>query len=478
VNNGLSIFDVASNLDIARVFMRPEIFNRVVKSIAETTRYPTELLSADADLENDLGIDSVKRLEIVVGLSDEFRIPLDKEERDPNIRTIGDVAHWVAKYLPSVPVLPPTPVTGSLARDVRTNGLHTNGVHTNRIHHEALSSAPEVPSPVPMPTGISATSLAPPPVIDRPANTANYVVHPPARASVPAPQLTRPVSHPPLNSSSKPLAGRVALVTGSGQGVGRTIARLLASRGATVVVNSFHSRDQGEQTASDIVAQGGSAIHLWGSVTNSGHVDQIFSEIQYRFGRLDMLVCNASDGRIGSFMELTADDWDRAFRTNVSGHHHCVVKAAPMMRSTGGGSIVTMSAVGAHGFIDGLGSQGVVKAAVESMTRYLACELGQFGIRVNCVVGGPVYGDLLSKFPSAQAAQNHWESMTPDGELCSAIDLANAIGFLVSDEARGINGSIWNVDHGFSAVADGRSSRARTNGHSLVPNSQAAGMNY
>ena len=80
---------------------------------------------------------------------------------------------------------------------------------------------------------------------------------------------------------------------------------------------------------------------------------------------------------------------------------------------------MTMSAVGAHHYISGLGSQGVVKAAVESMTRYLACELGRFGIRVNCVAGGPVYGELLTKFPSAQVAQNHWESMVPDGELCS-----------------------------------------------------------
>lgn len=128
------------------------------------------------------------------------------------------------------------------------------------------------------------------------------------------------------------------------------------------------------------------------------------------------------------------------------------------MRS-GRSSIVTLSAVGATRYISGLGSQGVVKAAVETMTRYLACELGPLGIRVNCVAGGPVYGDLLSKFPAADMTQKHWESLTPDGELCSAEDLANAVGFLVSDEARGVNGAVWMVDHGFSAVADGRSSR-------------------
>ena len=220
-------------------------------------------------------------------------------------------------------------------------------------------------------------------------------------------------------------------------------------------MNSFHSREQGEQTAAEINAGGGNAVHIWGSVANPDHVDEMFNQIDRRFG-LDILVCNASDGRIGSFLELTADDWDRAFRTNVSGHHHCAVRAAELMRPRGGGSIVTMSAVGAHQFVEGLGSQGVVKAAVESLTRYLACVLGPSGIRVNCVAGGPVYGELLTKFPGAQAAQNRWESATPDGELCTPMDLARTVAFLVSDDARGINGAVWTVDHGFSATVPGQ----------------------
>ena len=97
---------------------------------------------------------------------------------------------------------------------------------------------------------------------------------------------------------------------------------------ATVIINSFHSRDAGEETAAEINGSGGQAIHLWGSVANPDQVDAMFSEIESRFGRLDILVCNASDGKIGSFMELTPDDYDRAFRTNVSGHHQCAVLAS------------------------------------------------------------------------------------------------------------------------------------------------------
>ena len=408
--------------------MAKETFSRVVESLATTTRYPTQLLTADADLENDLGIDSVKLVEIVIALSDEFGIELHNEDRDSSIRTIRQLTDWIDGFLTE---------EGSDQPDFQAPELQTpltNGDH--RFHpSQAILSQPSS-SPHYAVNGYSTDSI----------NGTRAAVN-----GHPANQ----VASSNQAGSSKPLDGRVALVTGSGRGVGRTIARVLAERGATVLVNSFHSRDQGEQTVAEIRAQGGTAVHLWGSVANPEHVNNIFDQIEKEYG-LDILVCNASDGRIGSFLELNSDDWDRAFRTNVSGHHQCAVRAARLMKARGGGSIVTMSAVGAHQFIDGLGSQGVVKAAVESLTRYLACELGRLGIRVNCVAGGPVYGDLLSKFPDARSTQDYWESIVPDGELCSPMDLAQTIAFLVSEEARGINGAVWMVDHGFSANADGQ----------------------
>lgn len=404
--------------------------NRVIDCLATTTRYPKELLTADAELENGLGIDSVKRMEFLLVLEEEFSIDLQQEPYDSSLRTINDVANWLENLLGEQSPEP--------------------------------SSDPPAPAPTPEPqanNGAShrtspAESLAGPHyrVYDRAAG---------AMTSGPAGQRAFLPDRP-----HKPLAGRVALVTGAGRGIGRTIARLLAARGAMVLVNSFHSRERGEATVADIQAQGGSAAHLWGSVANPVHVDEMFDIIEQQYG-LDILICNASDGRIGSFLELTSDDWDRAFRTNVAGHHHCAKRAARIMRAGGGGAMVTMSAVGAHQHIEGLGSQGVVKAAVESMTRYLAFALSGSGIRVNCVAGGPVYGELLDKFPAAQAAQSHWEAMTPDGELCTPMDLAQAIAFLVSDEARGINGAVWMVDHGFSATAEGQ--RWRCGAASTLP---------
>jgi NAD(P)-dependent dehydrogenase (short-subunit alcohol dehydrogenase family)/acyl carrier protein len=394
---------------------------QVVDCIAATTRYPTELLTPDAELENGLGIDSVKRVEIVVALGEKFGLDLMTQPGTPSARTIGDIATLIDGLLGKGGESKP-PV-----QEVRE--VELPHVQADVISSEAIQASR--PHSVPAP---------------------HYLENVRERESV---REFDNVREEELAPAAKSLSGRVALVTGSGRGVGRTIARLLASRGATVIVNSFHSREQGEQTAAEINASGGRAVHIWGSVANSDHVEKMFSQIENQFG-LDILVCNASDGRIGSFLDLTSDDWVRAFRTNVAGHHQCAVRAAELMRPRGGGSIITLSAVGAHQFIDGLGCQGVVKAAVESMTRYLACVLGPSGIRVNCVAGGPVYGDLLAKFPDARAAQSHWESMTPDGELCTPMDLAQTIGFLVSDEARGINGAVWMVDHGFSATAEGQ----------------------
>lgn len=407
---------------------------RVVDCIAKATRYPVKLLQPNADLEIDLGIDSVKRVEIVVALEKEFGLQLADQPRDKNIRTIEDISGWV--------------------ESMRGGG--------SQPASDPISVAPSAPtSPVPPPvsprsTGPQYESNPPAPAPSFPriknanANGANVRYDHAHSAMV---QNTAPQ---PAISSNNSLAGKIALVTGSGRGVGKVIARVLSARGATVIVNSFHSREAGEQTVAEIKGSGGQAVHIWGSVANPAQVDGMFDEIESRFGRLDILVCNASDGKIGSFMELTSEDWDRAFRTNVSGHHHCAVRASTLMKRVGGGSIVTMSAVGSHRFIHGLGSQGIVKAAVETQTRYLACELGKFGIRVNCVVGGPVYGDLLSKFPDAQATQHHWETVCPDGHLTSPLDLANTIGFLVSEDARGINGAIWAVDHGFSAMSSGQ----------------------
>lgn len=449
-----------------------QYLERVITCIANTTRYPREILTPEADLENDLGIDSVKRLEITIAIGEEFKIPVEHQTREGWVRTIGDVAIWVSQ-ITEKSQSPAPPVQASPQQAIRQSpDSVTSKPRISPVQPIAQidilnqsSVAREQPNRIETPVRFSTQNQSfQVPVNEQPSKVVRFderQLTPPlsfhSRISSPAsPSLSR-IDLPKSENTAH--HGKVAFITGAGHGVGNVIARLLAQQGITVIVNTFHSRAMGEQTAHEIRQAGGSAFHIWGSVANPSHVESMFEQIAENFGKLDFLICNASDGKIGSFLELNSDDWDRAFRTNVSGHYQCALKAVPLMRQAGAGRIVTLSSVGSHSYIRGLGSQGVVKAAVETLTRYLACELGPMGIRVNCIAGGPVYGDLLNKFPDASSAQQHWETMSPDGELCNPIDLANTILFLLGDSARGINGAVLQVDHGFSAVADGRSSR-------------------
>lgn len=454
-----------------------EVLEKVIDSIATTTRYPRQVLTPNADLENDLGIDSVKRVEIVAALGIAFDLELTQQERDPSIRTIANVADWIrnslqlksdrqsaSKTIATVEeTILPAPVGFHAIDSNQTTTLSsmTTAVDVLKSHSDGRTHNGKIlrndfePKTEPTP----ATPPATPPATD------NQVRLDTPSSYSPNPPHFTPKSNiaPPTESlaslaeaASQSLKGKLAFVTGSGRGVGRTISRLLASKGATVIVNSFHSKDLGEKTAQEINDEGGTAFHLWGSIANPIHVDQMFNEIASRFGFLDILVCNASDGKIGSFCEVTQEDWERAFRTNVTGHYQCAMRARPLMQKRGGGSIVTMSSIAARRHVEGLGGQGVIKAAVESLTRHLACELAPLGIRANCVSGGPVYGQVMSMYQESRATLNYWETLVLDNELCSPIDLANTVAFLVSNEARGVNGAVWNVDHGLATRAHSR----------------------
>lgn len=440
------------------------LLERVIEAIVAVTRYPVEVLSPDADLENDLGIDSVKLVEILVALGKEFNLDLMKQDRDSSIRSIEDVAGWIESLLPEKSSDPAkingnseAHINGSstgLNRPAKTdrqsgNYLSTRNERPLAVEHAPVSRIPTNRAPTPAKREVHPKR---PNGDSRLHQTPHFV----SSSSNRSQHLNGKQEDTPIADQVHSLRDRVALVTGSGRGVGRTIARLLAKKGATVIVNSFHSREAGERTAEDIIADGGRAIHIWGSVANPNHVDNMFDEISQRIGQLDILVCNASDGRIGAFTDVSAEDWERAFRTNVIGHYQCAMRASRLMQRQGGGAIITMSSIAAQKYVEGLGGQGVVKAAVESLTRHLACELSPFGIRTNCVSGGPVYGQVMSLYPEARSTMNYWETLVLDGELCSPLDLAQAVAFLASDDARGVNGAVWSVDHGLSTRSHSR----------------------
>lgn len=390
------------------------LVERVQTVIGQATRYPPEVLTEDASLENELGIDSVKMVEIFARLREEFGIGEERAIKRDEVKTIGAVARLL-ETLTAAGKAPAPPAT-------------------------AQPEVARIAAPSP------AADLAAAPVADR--------HEPPAVVS---PVVTRPYTPIVFPRKEAPpattLTDKIVLVTGSGRGLGRTIATELAAEGATVIVNSFHSREAGDATCADIVQAGGRAIHVWGSVANEAHVTRIFDEIGQRFRRLDALVANASDGFIGPFEALTAAHWERGFKTNVIGLHQCAVAAAKLM--SGGGQIITMSTTASGRTLRDFTCQGVLKSAVESLTRYLAVQLAPQGIRVNCISAGAVQGELLHRFPNAETRIANWISLTPVGELIEPGEVAKLAAFLISNTLRSTTGSVITVDGGMSLSIDG-----------------------
>lgn len=243
----------------------------------------------------------------------------------------------------------------------------------------------------------------------------------------------------PSPDPARRLDGKIALVTGSGRGIGKVIALRLAELGATIVVNSFHSRTRGEETTAEIVERGGKAVHAWGSVANPAHLTRIFEEVDTQ-GGLDYFVSNASTGIFAPLKSVTAEQWERSFRTNVVALHQASFMAAARMARRGGGRIVALSSIGTRWCFDYFGLVGSVKAAVEALVGYLAVELAPSHVEVTAVAAGAVDGELLRQFPD----RPRWETQAPDGQMTTELQVADAVAFLLTSS--GMNGTTVVLD--------------------------------
>ncbi|QQR47666.1 SDR family oxidoreductase [Myxococcus xanthus] len=454
------------------------VLQRIRRCAADVTRYPVDILTADAQLEDELGIDSVKLAEIAAVLGREFSIPSERLPRGAQARTLGAMADVVARLLadtqpaavatpPPAPVAAPVLQVSSAGSSVEDLEARVRAVFARVTRYPEQLLTPEadledelgidsVKQAEVMAVLIKELGLTDAPQPSQRLRTISSICEMArARLAVAAPVRQDRAPRPSPRPAVLPFAGKVAFVTGSGKGIGKVIAARLAGLGATVVVNSFHSRDEGERTVQEIVDAGGKAFHAWGSVAQEEHLDRMFGSIEAQFGGLDFLVCNASNGLIGPFDRITPRDWDKAFRTCITGTYECAIRARPLMARRGGGSIVTMSTSMSQRYMHDLGCQGVVKAGVESLTRYLAAELAPDGIRTNCVSAGPVHGELLRMFPDAASRVARWESATPGGEICTAEDVADVTELLLGPKTRRVNGAIWVVDAGLSGTVDG-----------------------
>jgi len=246
----------------------------------------------------------------------------------------------------------------------------------------------------------------------------------------------------------EPLAGRVALVSGAARGIGRAIARKLAAAGCDVAVNYYNSHDEAEALCAELRARGRRACAIQGSVGVPESVGEMFAELRKHFDRVDIVVSNAASGVLKPAMEMSLKHWRWCMETNALALNLLAQQAVPMMAA--GGRIIAMSSLGAARAMPGYGFVGASKAALESLVRTLAQELGPRGIRVNAVSAGVVDTDALAYFPNREELLANFAQRTPAGPTLSPEDVAGAVYLLCLPEAAMINGHTLVVDGGFA----------------------------
>ena len=204
------------------------------------------------------------------------------------------------------------------------------------------------------------------------------------------------------SSLSKPFQGKIALVTGSGRGIGKAIALHFAQKGADVVVNFFRNRKPAEETAAQIQFLERKALLVKANLGELDEIDHLFGEIESKFGGLDFLISNAASGYNRPVLEQKPKGWEWTMNINARALLFSAQKAVPLMAKRGGGAIVSISSVGSQRVLPEYVVVGASKAALEALTRYLAVELSAHNIVVNAISPGVVETEALQHFDVMQ----------------------------------------------------------------------------
>lgn len=244
------------------------------------------------------------------------------------------------------------------------------------------------------------------------------------------------------------LTGKVALVTGASRGIGRAIAVKLASLGAKVVVNYRSNRAAAEQVVQQIQELGGEAIAVQADVSIYEEAQRLIQSALDHFGRLDILVNNAGTTRDTLLARMSEEDWDVVINTNLKGAFNCTKAAQRAMIKQRYGRIVNITSIAGLAGNPGQANYAAAKAGLVGFTKALAKELGSRNITVNAVAPGYVPTDLTATLPPELVAKGI--EMTPLGRPGTPEDIANAVAFLVSDEASYITGQVLSVDGGLA----------------------------
>jgi 3-oxoacyl-[acyl-carrier protein] reductase len=243
------------------------------------------------------------------------------------------------------------------------------------------------------------------------------------------------------------LKDKKAIVTGAGQGIGRSIALKLAQEGADVVIAESNP-DTGTRTAKEVEAQGRKALFISVDVANQKQVQAMVEQVLKAWKEIDILVNNAGFDRPGHLLKVKEEDWDAVLGVHLKGTLNCIQAVAPHMIEKGYGKIVNLSSVwGKRGAVSEI-SYSSAKAGIIGLTKSVARELGRYQINVNAILPGLILTPTIAKM--AEKYQNMIIENTPLRRIGQPEEVANVVAFLVSDEASFVTGAMVEVSGGWN----------------------------
>lgn len=243
---------------------------------------------------------------------------------------------------------------------------------------------------------------------------------------------------------------QVAIVTGAGQGIGFEICRQLARNGAKVLLNDI---DPGltSEAVNTINEAYGNCTGLTGDASDVAFIERMIATAVEQYGKVTIAIANAGITVFGNFLDYTPEAFNKVMRMNLGGSFFLAQAAARQIKKQqSGGSILFMSSVTAHQAHKNLAAYGMTKAAVEMLAKNLVIDLSSYGINVNAIAPGATLTERTAEDPDYEKI---WSAITPLGKPAYPLDIAHAALFLVSPEARHINGQSLIIDGGWTSIS-------------------------